>query len=208
MLKLVEEKYQILSNTPSDIFEHLPTLRRYASECESVIEMGVRKCVSSWALALGILENGNSNKLLIMNDINTCNTEEIENATKECGLQIQTIWKNNLEIDIEKDIDLTFIDTWHVYGQLKRELVRFGPKTKKYIIMHDTEIDGIRGETLRNIHKYDPKEQSRVSGIPVNEILNGLQPAIDEFLSDNSDWVLHEKFTNNYGLTILKRRSL
>jgi len=96
--------------------------------------MGVRRCVSSWALALGLLENGSSKKLLIMNDINLCNTEKIENATKECGLQIQTIWKNNLEIEIEKDVDLTFIDTWHVYGQLKRELIRFGPKTKKILL--------------------------------------------------------------------------
>jgi len=205
MFKKTEEKYSVLVNTPSDIFEHLPTLRGYASKCESVIEMGVRKCVSSWALALGLHENGSSSKLLIMNDVNVCNTEEIENANKESGLQIQTIWKNNLEIELENDVDLTFIDTWHVYGQLKRELARFAPRTKKYIIMHDTDVDGIRGETLRNIHKYDPEEQSRVSGIPVDEILNGLQPAIDEFLSNNSDWVLHEKFTNNYGLTILKR---
>jgi hypothetical protein len=206
MFKKTEEKYSVLVNTPSDIFEHLPTLRSYASKCESVIEMGVRKCVSSWALALGLLENGSSSKLLIMNDVDVCNTYEIENANKESGLQIQTIWKNNLEIELENDVDLTFIDTWHVYGQLKRELARFAPRTKKYIIMHDTDIDGIRGETLRNIHKYDPEEQSRISGIPVDEILNGLQPAIDEFLSNNSDWVLDEKFTNNYGLTILKRK--
>jgi len=205
MFNLVEEKYQILSNTQSDIFEHLPTLRKYASECESILEMGVRRCVSSWALALGLLENGNSIKRLYMNDINVCNTDEIENATKETELQIKTIWKNNLEVDLEEDVDLAFIDTWHVYGQLKRELARFAPRTRKYIIMHDTTIDEIRGESLRTIHKCDPEEQSRVSGIPIDEILKGLGPAIDEFLSDNSDWVLHEKFTNNYGLTILKR---
>jgi hypothetical protein len=205
MFNLVEEKYQILSNTQSDIFEHLPTLRKYASECESILEMGVRRCVSSWALALGLLENGNSIKRLYMNDINVCNTDEIENATKETELQIKTIWKNNLEVDLEEDVDLAFIDTWHVYGQLKRELARFAPRTRKYIIMHDTTIDEIRGESLRTIHKCDPEEQSRVSGIPIDEILKGLGPAIDEFLSDNSDWVLHEKFTNNYGLTILRR---
>ena len=205
MSEVILKKYDVLGSTPSDIFEHLPTLRKYASECESVIEMGVRKCVSTWALALGLLENGSSNKLLIMNDIKKCETEEIENAVKETELQIQTIWKNNLELELENDVDLTFIDTWHVYGQLKRELARFAPRTKKYIIMHDTEIDAIKGETLRNIHKYDPEEQSRASGIPVDEILKGMSQAIDEFLSNNLDWVLHEKFTNNYGLTILKR---
>jgi len=204
-MEVVKEIYEVLINTPSDIFEHLPTLRKYASECESVIEMGVRKCVSSWALALGLLENGSSKKLLIMNDINLCNTEKIENATKDTELQIKTIWKNNLEVDLEDDVDLCFIDTWHVYGQLKRELARFAPRTKKYIIMHDTTVDEIRGESLRTIHKCNPEEQSKVSGIPIDEILKGLGPAIDEFLSINPNWVLKEKFTNNYGLTILKR---
>jgi len=202
---LLEEKYQMLLNTPSDIFEHLPTLRKYASQCESAIEMGVRRCVSSWALALGLLENNNTKKLLIMNDINVCNTDEIEAAIKGTELQIKTIWKNNLEVVLEEDVDLCFIHTWHVYGQLKRELARFAPKTRKYIIMHDTDVDEICGESLRTIHKCNPEEQSRVYGIPIDEILKGLGPAIDEFLSDNSDWVLHEKFTNNYGLTILKR---
>ena len=205
MNNFIEQKYQTLLNTPSDIFEHLPTLRKYASECESVIEMGVRRCVSSWALALGLLENNSSKKMLIMNDITVCNTEEIENAAKHTSLQIKTIWKNNLEFDLDEDIDLTFIDTWHVYGQLKRELARFAPRTKKYIIMHDTTVDEIHGESMRTIHNCNPEEQSRVSGIPLDEVLRGLGPAIDEFLSDNSDWILHEKFTNNYGLTILKR---
>jgi len=205
MTELFLKRFQELSNNPSDIFEHLPTLRKYASLCDSVIEMGVRKCVSSWALALGLLENRSSVKKLYMNDINVCNTDEIETAAKSTELQIITIWKNNLTVNLEEDVDLLFIDTWHVYGQLKRELERFAPRTRKYIIMHDTEVDGIRGETLRNIHKHNPEEQSRVSGIPVNEILNGLQPAIDEFISSNINWVVEETFINNYGLTILKR---
>ena len=140
-----------------------------------------------------------------MNDINVCNTEEIERATKGTDLLIKSLWKNNLELNLDEDVDLTFIDTWHVYGQLKRELARFAPRTKKYIIMHDTTVDEIQGESVRTIHKCNPEEQSRLSGIPLDEVLKGLGPAIEEFLFDNSDWVLHEKFTNNYGLTILKR---
>ena len=34
----------------------------------------------------------------------------------------------------------------------------------------------------------------------------GLWPAIEEFLEANSNWELHERFTNNNGLTILKRK--
>ena len=53
----MEEKYNSLCNLQSDINEHLPILCKYAKECESVIECGVRKCVSSWALAFGLLNN-------------------------------------------------------------------------------------------------------------------------------------------------------
>ena len=205
MVDNVYREYERRANTPSDIFEHLPTLRKYASECESVLELGVRKCVSSWALALGLLENEKKGKLLFMNDINVCETAEIETCAKEAGLEIRTIWANNLTIDLGRSVDMTFIDTWHVYGQLKRELAKFAPVTRKYIVMHDTTVDEWDGETKRNIHKYDVQKQSEESGIPVEEIMKGLWPAIEEFLAANRDWVLDARWTNNHGLTILKR---
>jgi hypothetical protein len=39
--------YNELCNRRSDINEHLPTLYRYAKQCESVFETGVRGCISS-----------------------------------------------------------------------------------------------------------------------------------------------------------------
>jgi len=41
--------FEYLHKTQSDINEHLPVLRDLASECETVVEMGVRYCVSTWA---------------------------------------------------------------------------------------------------------------------------------------------------------------
>jgi hypothetical protein len=199
------KEFQVRVETPCDINEHLETLRQYASECESVLELGVRKCVSSWAFALGLLENGSSNKTLIMNDITVCPTEHIETLANKTDLRIIPIWKNNLTLELEGPVDLTFIDTWHVYGQLKRELERFSPLTKRYIIMHDTTVDAEKGETLRNIHKHNPEQQSKESGIPVEEILKGLWPAIAEFLEAHPEWVLHKRWSHNNGLTILKR---
>ena len=99
--------------------------------------------------------------------------------------------------------DLTFIDTWHIYGQLKRELDKFSKITKKYIIMHDTEIDGIQGETIRN--NWDAVKQSQETGFTLEEINSGLQKAIDEFLESNKDWRIRAIFKNNNGLTILER---
>jgi len=96
-----------------------------------------------------------------------------------------------------------FIDTWHVYGHLKRELARWHSSVRKYIALHDTEIDGLRGETLRN--KWNPTQQSFETGIPVDEITKGLQPAIAEFLADHPEWTMLAHYRNNNGLTILAR---
>ena len=41
--------YEKLCDIRSDINEHLPTLKRYASECKTVTEMGVRYACSTWA---------------------------------------------------------------------------------------------------------------------------------------------------------------
>jgi hypothetical protein len=64
----VEERYKYVCQTPSDINEHLPTLYKYATECESVFESGVRGCVSSWAFVNGLLHNGKSSRRILLSD--------------------------------------------------------------------------------------------------------------------------------------------
>ena len=199
----VKVKFEKLSVLSSDINEHLPTLAKYASECESVFETGVRGCVSSWAFAYGLFHNKSHNKKLFMNDIEICDIQELINATKDLSIKIDYQFINNLNLELNERYDLTFIDTWHVYGQLKRELAKFAPITNKYIIMHDTTVDEWYGETVRL--NLDGRKQSIESGFTVDEIYKGLWPAIEEFLQDNSNWVIHERYVNNNGLTILRR---
>jgi cephalosporin hydroxylase len=91
-----------------------------------------------------------------------------------------------------------------VYGQLKRELDKFSKITNKYIIMHDTTVDEIYGETIRV--GWDPVQQSKDSGFPIHEITKGLWSAIEEFLNNHPEWYIKERFTNNNGLTILARK--
>jgi hypothetical protein len=202
----IKQTFQTLSNQTSDINEHLPTLSKYASECKSVFETGVRGCVSSWAFVHGLLTSSqDGEKTLFMNDIDVCHIDDLLNSVQGSPIRVSYEWKNNLELNFAEGqtYDLTFIDTWHVYGQLKRELAKFAPITNKYIIMHDTSVDEWEGETIRfgmNAH-----EQSRMSGFPIEEINRGLWPAVEEFLNANPDWVLHERFYNNNGLTILRK---
>jgi hypothetical protein len=165
--------------------------------------MGARGCISSWAFTKGLLENNKPIKFLFLNDISPCNIDELLRVTADLPIKINYKWINNLQLELPGRLDLTFIDTWHVYGQLKRELAKFSKLTNKYIILHNTSVDGIYGETIRS--KLNAEEQSKESGFPLEEINCGLQKAIDEFLSENKDWVLHEVYTNNNGLTILKK---
>ena len=199
----IKQKCQHLASVPSDINEHLPTLYRYATNCESIVELGVRGCVSSWAFTYGLLHNNKPVKKLLLNDIEPCDISELLRATKNLNINIGYNWINDLHMNIDENVDLTFIDTWHVYGQLKRELDKFSKITNKYIIMHDTTVDEIDGETIRN--GWDANKQSIESGFPVDEINCGLMRAITEFLSANTNWRVKERYTNNNGLTILEK---
>lgn len=202
-MDLVKSKHDYLCNTVSDIHEHLPTLYEYATKCESIIELGVRKCVSTWSLIYGLLNNNSDKKSILVNDILECNIDELLDATKDLNVDVKYEWINDLELNIDNNVDLTFIDTWHIYGQLKRELNKFSAITNKYIIMHDTTVDAIEGETLR--FNLDAEKQSIESGIPVEEIKCGLWKAVEEFLENNQNWKLVQRYHNNNGLTILER---
>jgi len=200
---LIKNKYP--NKNSCDIMEHLNTLYKYSKECDSVFETGVRGCISSWAFLKGLLENKSQNKkVLFMNDINNCNVNELLLVSKNFDIEVKYEWKNNLLLHFDQNYDITFIDTWHIYGQLKRELDKFSKITNKYIIMHDTTVDEIYGETIRC--GWDAVKQSKESGFPVQEINKGLWPAVLEFLHNNPEWYIKERFTHNNGLTILARR--
>lgn len=175
--------YTKLCVTSSDINEHLPTLEKYTTECDHVTEMGVRWVVSTYAFMMG------KPKRLISYDIipvenHGINRESLKEIARVNGVDFDFIVGDTREIEIE-ETDLLFIDTWHVYEQLKTELSLHSSKVKKYIILHDTTTFETIGE---------------------NDKL-GIWVAVEEFLSENNDWVIHERFQNNNGLTILKRQN-
>jgi len=185
----------------SDINEHLPTLYRYATECEHITECGVRKVISSYAFANALRSKANHKLILVdlvrENNVDIfleeCNNEKVNATFYE---------ESDLICPIEKT-DLLFIDTWHVYGHLKRELERWNTYANKYIILHDTTVDGEIGESVRM--KFDIPRQIIESGLSREEIERGLWPAVEEFLAVHPEWKLKERYTNNNGLTVLER---
>jgi len=201
-MSFIERKYVKYCEDPSDINEHLPILYRYASECRHITECGVRGAVSSYAFANAL--RGRDNRL-IMIDLTCC--DRIEQCINECeyeGVNATFYEESDLTCPIEQT-DLLFIDTWHIYGQLKMELARWNAHVGKYIIMHDTTVDGVQGESVRM--GWNIAEQSKNSGIAEKDICKGLWPAVEEFLVEHPEWVLKERLTNNNGLTVLARRS-
>lgn len=203
-IEYIKNKYIELSNIESDINEHLPTLFEYSSKCNSIIECGVRTVISSWALLYGLLINDSKNKKkYLLNDIIECNISDLLEKSKNSNVEINYEWINDLELNLNENYDMVFIDTWHIYGHLKRELNKFAPNINKYIILHDTTVDEEFGETIRM--GWDPVKQSEECGYPIEEITKGLWPAVEEFLNDNQNWVIKERYTNNNGLTILEK---
>ena len=177
---MIEEKYNELCSKPSDINEHLPTLKKYAEQCDHVTEMGVRKIVSTWALLAGNPQTMRSYDIVHPRrfgaDINEVYLAA-EDTTDFVFTQADVL---KTEID---QTDLLFIDTLHRAPQLRAELKMHADKVNSYIILHDTTTFGERGEGGGD----------------------GLNIALYEFLEQHPEWIIKEIFRNNNGLTVLER---
>lgn len=175
--------YDYYCSVPSDINEHLPTLKELASKCKHVTEMWVREALSSVALLEGC-DNVVSYDIALSDWVKYL--KEIEDRR---DFRIG----DTLEINIDRT-DMLFIDTWHCYDQLIAELNRHAVMVDKYIVMHDTTSFWEKWE----IWAWYPC---------VKEKYDWLNKAINEFLENNKDWKILKVFDNNNGLTVLKRVS-
>jgi len=202
----IQQQYDKAASFYSDIHEHVPTLMKYARKCDAVVEFGVRSGVSSWGFIKGLLENVKDGRFAKLDgvDLSPCPFpySYLESVKIPC-LVSSFLQANDLEVP-PVVCDLLFIDTFHVYGQLKRELERHAAGVKKYIIMHDTTVDEYEGELRRC--EWNASELSSRTGIPAGELLVGLWPAVEWFLAGHPEWRLKRRFTNNNGLTVLKRQ--
>jgi hypothetical protein len=199
--RTLQARYLELCHSPSDIYEHLPALAAYASLCTHITECGVRGAVSSYALATGLVETPGA-KMVQVDPETGPNSETFRVECERQGLPVTYYRQSDLDCPMEQT-DLLFIDTWHVYGQLKRELARWHGHVTKFILLHDTEVDKWRGETLRC--GGDIQALSEATGVPPEEIQRGLWPAVREFLAAHPEWRLQEHTTACNGLTVLAR---
>jgi hypothetical protein len=127
------------------------------------------------------------------------NIDQVIKLSKEYGLDYTFIESDVLKVNIE-NTELLFIDTLHTYNQLISELRLHSVKASKYIILHDTETFGLRDEIIYG------HASNLIKDVKVEKV--GLWNAVLDFLQegDGKNWEVFEKFTNNNGLTILKRK--
>jgi hypothetical protein len=190
---MIEEILQHHYSTPSDINEHLPVLREYSENSETVVELGVRGVCSTWAFLAAKPKFLYSYDLLPPSNWGG-DLELVYTVAKELGVAFEFRMQDVLKVDIPK-CDVLFIDTWHTYDQLYAELQKHSNKVKKYIILHDTVSYAYINEPISHTNSYDKTLSGK----------QGLRQAITEFTYSSDEWKILKEYTNNNGLTILSK---
>lgn len=204
----VSKKYTELKNlydfhciNPTDINEHLPVLRELTLECQSVVEIGVRNMVSTWAILQGLSENHPSPPFYLGIDLSYPPLESLTKATslaKSNGIYFKFWQVNDMTIEMIQT-DLLFIDSLHTYCHLTYELEKFSSQVAKYIVLHDTSEPW--GELDDTDYYGDYSEYPS----HIDRTKRGLWPAVVDFLDTHPEWSLHQRYFNLHGFTILKR---
>ncbi len=179
---LIEPEFENAKSQKSDINEHIQVLHDLATECDTIVEAGVRYVVSTWAFVWGCACRGGRVDSYCMTML-----PEIQRAIDLCGSE-EVPWYFYEGDWLKQEIpetDLLFIDTNHFYSQLKEELRIHGPKARKYIVLHDTENFGQVG---------------------ADEKSPGLWQAVEEFVAEGN-WRIKEHYTNCNGLTVLEKKN-
>jgi hypothetical protein len=184
-VELMEQRYVQITTTPSDIGgKHLAFLRQLASECDTASELGFGFGFSAAALIMGAKGKVTSCDHLKWGDIDELRWH-VHWLREAAGDRFEFI-----ECDSHEDravpgyCDLLFIDTYHNYGHLKMELAVHGYKAKKYIVLHDTETFGTKGDNPTG----------------------GLLRAMNEYIFNYPELYVKYHYADQHGLTVLERR--
>lgn len=179
----INNMFNHLCAAPTDMKTHMPRILKYACQAPRIVEFGVWDCTSTWGLLTGKPKWMRSYDIVRLPQVN-----DVERITKDSGIDFKFVKQSTLEATIE-ECDLLFIDSYHSYDQLKKELQLHAGKVKKWIMFHDTTTFGDVDQTPQG---------ARGTG-------KGLWLAITEFLVSHPGWKLLERHMDCNGLTIIQR---
>jgi predicted O-methyltransferase YrrM len=178
----LEIEFIRVCETPGDINEHLPTLRKLVETIgpeAQVVELGTRYGVSTTALLAGQPAG------LVSYDL-----AQTLQARKLAKYAAAFAKKTKLELRSEDSTactprphDLLLVDTDpHTRDRVWAELSLHAPHCRRFIVFHDTEIFG---------EKYGDKP--------------GVMPAVRRWLKEHPEWTMIRRDRNNNGLTVISR---
>ena len=142
-----------------DMVPHLATLSAYAAKSQVIVELGVRGCVSTWALLDGLPTDGQ----LVSVDI--------AEPTIPHAIAGDPRWTFLLGDDRDGETqaqlpiaDLVFIDTSHEYHHTLDELALAKRLDARLILLHDWNLpdvaDAVRGFVDRTTYRIGLIEPS------------------------------------------------
>lgn len=176
-INTLEEAFQWAVTHPRDMEKHLPKLKELAAQCDHVTEISYRK-ESTVALAAG------EPRVLV-----SFNSE----GRDPVSMSLDSAAKGRLELvrsGVHPDhvgsfhpTDLLFMDTIHTYALTLALLQRHARHTKRFIVLHDTQLYGYRDE-------------GEADG-------PGMWAAIRVFMTENPQWSVVYHTDQQYGLTVL-----
>lgn len=201
---MLQSEYRKACSTVSDINLHLPVLHNYAKKCTHVTEMGSRTGMSTRAFLYA------KPACFVSYDYQYATPEPhlvkgvqaliaLFDECRRNGINCTYIGRNVLEVEID-ETDLLFIDTYHCYDQLKRELELHAGKVRKYIAFHDTAQYGEVGEGFPHMDPNHPVHTTPMDGS------GGIRKAIDEFLQSHPQWKVEYETRENNGLMVIRRK--
>lgn len=143
---MINQIFQQACSLPSDINQHLPLLRELGQQVRHVTEFGVRGICSTWAWISAEVEHLHLYDIVHPQDhpdpaVPPYNWDTLVHLRPDVHFH----HKSTLECEIYPT-ELLFIDTLHTGTQLQQELQLHHHKVSKYIVLHDTETYGERGE--------------------------------------------------------------
>ncbi len=197
---ILMKEYREFSMMKTEINEHLPTLYSLAREVDSIVEFGV--CYGKSTRAL--LASGT--KLRSYDVWIEPRVLELFEYSKSIGNDVEYIKQNSIKAEID-ECDMLFIDSWHHYYQLRKELKLHSSKVKKYLVFHDTVSCGSSGENWKSWGNGSQIEyETLCRDLDTDKIDNvGINNAIFEFLSEHPEWRVKKHYKNNNGLTVLEK---
>ena len=191
----LQQRFNENKHKQSDINEHLETLHTYAKLCKHITEFGTRHGESTSALLAA-----NPDKLISYDLYKDDKIIDYYNTHSNFTFN----QNDTLKIQIEPT-ELLFIDTLHTHFQLLSELSAHSKNVSKFIILHDTTTYGTDDEPF-----YSAADIVIMSDAVQRSEKAGLNSAIADFLqtADGTNWEVKEIYTNNNGLTVLKRKDI